>query len=342
MASGTRQMKVRPADLLRHLQGRLHCKWQRPPQHCAPLPSLLRPARRPQKWSCPGRGAPPPEPRAAGTLTSSNDLQPLGTPEELHIPSHVHLHWSIKRKLTSRWAFQNWETSKKNWPTNSETEFWSFFAFFSNSYSCQKTKNKSKGQGAGQLSFSSSLFSYILRFCLLFLCNAGIDHSSRWLSGKSETYLCSDKFENEDKWIFGMYEPPPLILHGFVVWTSGLQAFVGTSAPLRRGQTWDATETGDNCDRVVLLSPEIQTDGGGESLPSHQAKGNSVAVRGQPVNAAVMVGEEPSMINDTLSPDCAWKVLVGGVFWTWGILLFWSNDIKSRQFECNFWKFHAT
>lgn len=86
IASGTRQMKVRPADLLR-LQGWLHCKWQRPPLHCGSL-----------KWSWRRRGAPQPEPRAAGTLTSSNDLQP---PEQLHISSHVHFDCSIKRKVTS-------------------------------------------------------------------------------------------------------------------------------------------------------------------------------------------------------------------------------------------------
>lgn len=88
MASGTRHMKVRRADLLRHLQGWLNCKWQRPPLHCSSL-----------KWSWRRRRAPPPEPRAAGTLTSSNDLQP---PEQLHISSHVHFDCSIKRKLTSR------------------------------------------------------------------------------------------------------------------------------------------------------------------------------------------------------------------------------------------------
>lgn len=84
MALGIRQKKSRPADLLGILEDLLYCKWQRPPSPspstslcpCSPLQPPLHavslsvgsevrfPKRRPLT-----------EPQAAGTLTSSNDLQ---------------------------------------------------------------------------------------------------------------------------------------------------------------------------------------------------------------------------------------------------------------------------
>lgn len=84
MALGMRQMKVRPADLLGHLEGLLYCKWQRPPSPspstilcpCSPQPPLHAASlsvgsevRFPKQRPLAG-------PQAMGTLTSSNDLQP--------------------------------------------------------------------------------------------------------------------------------------------------------------------------------------------------------------------------------------------------------------------------
>lgn len=77
-------MKVRPADLLGHLEGLLYCKWQRPPSPspstilcpCSPQPPLHAASlsvgsevRFPKQRPLAG-------PQAMGTLTSSNDLQP--------------------------------------------------------------------------------------------------------------------------------------------------------------------------------------------------------------------------------------------------------------------------
>lgn len=139
-----------------------------------------------------------------------------------------------------------------------------------------------------------------------------------------DKYLCTDKYQNEGKWMFGMYDPiPPHPYHHFVVWTSGLQAFVGMSAPLRREQMWDATETGGNCDWVELLSAEIQAHGGAEALLSHQAKGKGAAVQGQVVKAAVMVGDEPSVINEDVKPRLCLKSVA------WNLVRF-----KSGEFFC--------
>lgn len=58
MASGTWKMKVKPADLLRHLQGWLHCKWQKTPTAMHP-PTPNHPSEVELAWTWgPSAGAP--------------------------------------------------------------------------------------------------------------------------------------------------------------------------------------------------------------------------------------------------------------------------------------------
>lgn len=105
MALGKRQMKVRPADLLGRLRGLLYCKWQGPP---SPSPSTL-------LCPCPQsplhaaslsvgseerspKRRPLARPQAAGTLTSSNDLQP-----GLSLcSSSTHSHHNLQNRPPSR------------------------------------------------------------------------------------------------------------------------------------------------------------------------------------------------------------------------------------------------
>lgn len=80
MALGMREMKVRPADLLRRLRSLVLCLWQLPP---APSPSMaLCPCPVSPVHSAPFRGGSEdwlpkqgPPLQAPGTLTSSSDLQ---------------------------------------------------------------------------------------------------------------------------------------------------------------------------------------------------------------------------------------------------------------------------
>lgn len=106
MALGMRQMKVRPADLLGRLRGLLYCKWQTPPSPSPlslPLPLPLDPLtccfthsigseeRFPKR-------RPLARPQAAGTLTSSNDLQP-----GLSLcSSSTHSHHNLQNRPPSR------------------------------------------------------------------------------------------------------------------------------------------------------------------------------------------------------------------------------------------------